>query len=143
MLLTLLPFLSQIVFHVILRQMPLYSNIEGRMIVCLLAQQHRSQFKSLHYLQRIFCWPLLLNWTTEVCSKGTGKRALIVAMANDLTNVVLAVVSHTLIPKICILGNMNRLQNLFGRLQTFLPQRVVMSGRLSCKFCAKLGFYWS
>ena len=36
--------------------------------------------------------PLILSWINEVCSDDTEKRALLVAMANDLAYVVQAVV---------------------------------------------------
>jgi hypothetical protein len=37
--------------------------------------------------------PLILSWINEICSGDTEKRALLVAMANDLAYVVQAVVS--------------------------------------------------
>ena len=37
--------------------------------------------------------PLILSWINEICSDDTEKRALLVAMANDLAYVVQAVVS--------------------------------------------------
>ena len=37
--------------------------------------------------------PLILSWINEICSSDTEKRALLVAMANDLAYVVQAVVS--------------------------------------------------
>jgi ACS family pantothenate transporter-like MFS transporter len=37
--------------------------------------------------------PLILSWINEICSADTEKRALLVAMANDLAYVVQAVVS--------------------------------------------------
>lgn len=37
--------------------------------------------------------PLILSWVNEICSADTEKRALLVAMANDLAYVVQAVVS--------------------------------------------------
>lgn len=36
--------------------------------------------------------PLILSWINEICSGDTEKRALLVAMANDLAYVVQAVV---------------------------------------------------
>lgn len=36
--------------------------------------------------------PLILSWINEICSADTEKRALLVAMANDLAYVVQAVV---------------------------------------------------
>jgi ACS family pantothenate transporter-like MFS transporter len=37
--------------------------------------------------------PLILSWINEICTADTEKRALLVAMANDLAYVVQAVVS--------------------------------------------------
>jgi ACS family pantothenate transporter-like MFS transporter len=37
--------------------------------------------------------PLILSWINEICSADTEKRAMLVAMANDLAYVVQAVVS--------------------------------------------------
>jgi ACS family pantothenate transporter-like MFS transporter len=39
--------------------------------------------------------PLILSWINEICSDDTEKRALLVAMANDLAYVVQAVVSSS------------------------------------------------
>lgn len=38
--------------------------------------------------------PLILSWINEICSDDTEKRALLVAMGNDLAYVVQAVVSR-------------------------------------------------
>lgn len=38
--------------------------------------------------------PLILSWINEICSDDTEKRALLVAMGNDLAYVVQAVVSY-------------------------------------------------
>ncbi|KAE8165227.1 major facilitator superfamily domain-containing protein [Aspergillus tamarii] len=67
------------VFCVLLRQMPLYENINGRMAV--------------YWLSNIGCGagPLILSWINEICSSDTEKRALIVGLANDLAYVVQAV----------------------------------------------------
>lgn len=40
--------------------------------------------------------PLILSWINEICSDDTEKRALLVAMGNDLAYVVQAVVSSSL-----------------------------------------------
>ncbi|KAE8378049.1 major facilitator superfamily domain-containing protein [Aspergillus bertholletiae] len=66
-------------FCVLLRQMPLYENINGRMAV--------------YWLSNIGCGagPLILSWINEICSADTEKRALIVGLANDLAYVVQAV----------------------------------------------------
>lgn len=37
--------------------------------------------------------PLILSWINEICSDDTEKRALLIAMANDLAYVVQAIVS--------------------------------------------------
>ncbi|KAJ5579703.1 uncharacterized protein N7459_005688 [Penicillium hispanicum] len=68
-----------LVFDVLLRQMPLYSNLKGRMAVYWLSQTGAG------------AGPLILSWINEICSADTEKRALIVAMANDLAYVVQAV----------------------------------------------------
>lgn len=39
--------------------------------------------------------PLILTWINEICSDDTEKRALIVALGNDLAYVVQAVVGST------------------------------------------------
>ncbi|CAM1502329.1 Fc.00g043130.m01.CDS01 [Cosmosporella sp. VM-42] len=68
-----------IIFCSLLRQMPLYSNIHGRM--------------ALYWLSQIGlgAGPLILTWINEICSADTEKRALLVGMANDLAYVVQAV----------------------------------------------------
>ncbi|KAJ5151310.1 uncharacterized protein N7482_010562 [Penicillium canariense] len=68
-----------IIFCALLLQMPLYSNIDGRMVV--------------YWLSNIGlgAGPLILSWTNEICSADTEKRALIVAMSNDFAYVVQAV----------------------------------------------------
>ncbi|KAJ5279833.1 allantoate permease [Penicillium angulare] len=68
-----------IVFCVLLRQMPLYTNIDGRMTVYWLSFIGTG------------AGPLILSWANEICSADTEKRALVVAMANDLAYVVQAV----------------------------------------------------
>ncbi|KAL2157232.1 hypothetical protein VTH06DRAFT_6272 [Thermothelomyces fergusii] len=69
----------QIVFAVILREMLLYENITGRMVV--------------YWLSRIGsgAGPLILSWINEICSDDTEKRAILVAAANDFAYVVQAV----------------------------------------------------
>ncbi|OJJ50431.1 hypothetical protein ASPZODRAFT_2118009 [Penicilliopsis zonata CBS 506.65] len=67
------------IFCLLMRQMPLYTNIPGRMAVYWLSE---------------IGWgagPLILSWINEICSADTEKRALIVAMANDLAYVVQAI----------------------------------------------------
>ncbi|XRM43794.1 hypothetical protein ABZX51_006949 [Aspergillus tubingensis] len=44
-----------------------------------------------HWSRRVGAGPLILSWINEICSADTEKRALIVAMANDLAYVVQAV----------------------------------------------------
>ncbi|KAL2823266.1 allantoate permease [Aspergillus cavernicola] len=68
-----------LVFCVLLRQMPLYTNITGRTAVYWLSSVG------------LGAGPLILSWINEICSDDTEKRALIVAMANDLAYVVQAV----------------------------------------------------
>ncbi|GKZ28969.1 hypothetical protein AbraIFM66950_002216 [Aspergillus brasiliensis] len=70
-----------LIMCVLLRQMPLYTNIPGRMAVYWLSNVG------------VGAGPLILSWINEICSADTEKRALIVAMANDLAYVVQAVVS--------------------------------------------------
>ncbi|KAL2145889.1 hypothetical protein VTI28DRAFT_5971 [Corynascus sepedonium] len=63
-------------FAIVLRQMPLYENINGRMIV--------------FWFSRIGggAGPLILSWINEICSDDTEKRAILVAAANDFAYVV-------------------------------------------------------
>ena len=70
-----------IIFAVVLRQMPLYSDIKGRKIV--------------YWLSNIGfgAGPLILSWINEICGGDTEKRALLVAAGNDFAYVVQAVVS--------------------------------------------------
>ncbi|POS69530.1 hypothetical protein DHEL01_v212076 [Diaporthe helianthi] len=68
-----------LVFSVLLRQMPLYENITGRMVVYWFSQIGNG------------AGPLILTWINEICSDDTEKRALIVALGNDLAYVVQAV----------------------------------------------------
>lgn len=66
-------------FSIAMRQMPLYSDIEGRKIVYWLSQLGFG------------AGPLILSWVNEICSDDTEKRALLVAAGNDLAYVVQAV----------------------------------------------------
>ncbi|KAK3335130.1 allantoate permease [Cercophora scortea] len=68
-----------LVFTVLMRQMPLYENIEGRKIVYWLSQIGFG------------AGPLIMTWISEICSDDTEKRALLVAMGNDFAYVVQAV----------------------------------------------------
>ncbi|KAH6892539.1 putative allantoate permease [Thelonectria olida] len=70
---------TTIIFLVLLRQMPLYDNINGRMAV--------------YWLSNIGlgAGPLILSWTNEICAADTEKRALLVGMSNDFAYVVQAV----------------------------------------------------
>ncbi|KAH6972289.1 major facilitator superfamily domain-containing protein [Ilyonectria sp. MPI-CAGE-AT-0026] len=68
-----------IILHALLLKMPLYTNITGRMAVYWLAYMG------------LGAGPLILSWINEICSADTEKRALLVAMANDLAYVVQAV----------------------------------------------------
>jgi hypothetical protein len=68
-----------LIFSIVMLKMPLYKDIHGRMIVYWLSQ---------------IGWgagPLILSWINEICSDDTEKRALLVAMGNDLAYVVQAV----------------------------------------------------
>ncbi|KAF5569534.1 transporter [Fusarium phyllophilum] len=69
-----------IVFNILLLNMPLYSNVDGRKVVYWLSNIGHG------------AGPLILSWINEICSADTEKRALIVAIANDLAYVVQAVV---------------------------------------------------
>ncbi|KAF4495287.1 transporter [Fusarium agapanthi] len=69
-----------IIFNIILLKMPLYSNVDGRKVVYWLGNIGHG------------AGPLILSWINEICSADTEKRALIVAIANDLAYVVQAVV---------------------------------------------------
>ncbi|KAG9853293.1 MFS general substrate transporter, partial [Aureobasidium melanogenum] len=67
------------IFHIALLKMPLYTDITGRMVVYWFANIGMG------------AGPLILSWINEICSADTEKRALLVAMANDLAYVVQAV----------------------------------------------------
>ncbi|SCV47298.1 related to transporter protein [Fusarium fujikuroi] len=69
-----------IIFNILLLNMPLYSNVDGRKVVYWLSKIGHG------------AGPLILSWINEICSADTEKRALIVAIANDLAYVVQAVV---------------------------------------------------
>ncbi|KAH0359669.1 MFS general substrate transporter, partial [Aureobasidium melanogenum] len=66
-------------FHIALLKMPLYTDITGRMVVYWFANIGMG------------AGPLILSWINEICSADTEKRALLVAMANDLAYVVQAI----------------------------------------------------
>ncbi|KAH8659763.1 allantoate permease [Xylariales sp. PMI_506] len=68
-----------LLFCILMLKMPLYSNIHGRMVVYWLSNIGSG------------AGPLILSWINEICSDDTEKRALLVAMANDLAYVVQAV----------------------------------------------------
>ncbi|KIV93566.1 hypothetical protein PV10_04772 [Exophiala mesophila] len=68
-----------LIFAVVLRQMPLYDNIQGRKVVYWLSQIGFG------------AGPLILSWINEICSADTEKRALLVAAGNDFAYVVQAV----------------------------------------------------
>ncbi|PCD26439.1 hypothetical protein AU210_012867 [Fusarium oxysporum f. sp. radicis-cucumerinum] len=69
-----------IIFNILLLNMPLYSNVDGRKVVYWLSNIGHG------------AGPLILSWINEICSADTEKRALIVAVANDLAYVIQAVV---------------------------------------------------
>ncbi|KAJ6076553.1 hypothetical protein N7499_008534 [Penicillium canescens] len=68
-----------LLMSVLLLKVPLYSDIKGRMAVYWLSNIGNG------------AGPLILSWINEICSDDTEKRALLVAMANDLAYVVQAV----------------------------------------------------
>ncbi|KAF3390692.1 Pantothenate transporter liz1 [Talaromyces pinophilus] len=68
-----------LLFSILLRQMPLYDNIHGRMVVFWLSNIGGG------------AGPLILTWINEICTADTEKRAITVALANDLAYVVQAV----------------------------------------------------
>ncbi|CAG8222838.1 unnamed protein product [Penicillium nalgiovense] len=70
---------TTIIFASLMMKMPFYTNIKGRMVI--------------YWLSNIGggAGPLILSWINEICSNDTEKRALLVAMANDLAYVVQAV----------------------------------------------------
>ncbi|TVY45481.1 Pantothenate transporter [Lachnellula occidentalis] len=69
----------QLIFSILLRQMPLYENIYGRKVVFWLSQIGNG------------AGPLILSWINEICSGDTEKRALLVAVGNDFAYIVQAV----------------------------------------------------
>ncbi|EPE08955.1 allantoate permease [Ophiostoma piceae UAMH 11346] len=66
-------------FGIILLRMPLYDDIEGRKHIYWLSEMGNG------------AGPLILIWINEICSADTEKRALLVAVANDLAYVVQAI----------------------------------------------------
>ncbi|KAJ5753881.1 uncharacterized protein N7511_008034 [Penicillium nucicola] len=68
-----------LLFSILLLKVPLYSDIKGRTAVYWLSNIGMG------------AGPLILSWINEICSDDTEKRALLVAMANDLAYVVQAV----------------------------------------------------
>ncbi|KAJ6188780.1 hypothetical protein N7519_003688 [Penicillium mononematosum] len=79
---------TTIIFASLMMKMPFYTNIKGRMVI--------------YWLSNIGggAGPLILSWINEICSNDTEKRALLVAMANDLAYVVQAVLERRL-PTLC------------------------------------------
>jgi hypothetical protein len=69
----------QLIFSIVLRQMPLYTDVHGRKVVYWLSQIGFG------------AGPLILSWINEICSSDTEKRALLVAAGNDFAYVVQAV----------------------------------------------------
>jgi MFS transporter, ACS family, pantothenate transporter len=69
----------QLIFSIVLRQMPLYDDVHGRKVVFWLSQIGFG------------AGPLILSWINEICSSDTEKRALLVAAGNDFAYVVQAV----------------------------------------------------
>ncbi|KAJ5518609.1 Major facilitator superfamily domain general substrate transporter [Penicillium expansum] len=70
---------AQLLFTVLMMKLPFYTNLKGRMAVYWLSNIGMG------------AGPLILSWINEICSDDTEKRALLVAMANDLAYVVQAV----------------------------------------------------
>ncbi|KAL6250938.1 hypothetical protein RBB50_001146 [Rhinocladiella similis] len=68
-----------LIFAIVLRQMPLYSDIYGRKVVYWMSQIGFG------------AGPLILSWINEICSDDTEKRAILVAAGNDFAYVVQAV----------------------------------------------------
>ncbi|KAM0820933.1 putative Major facilitator superfamily (MFS) profile domain-containing protein [Seiridium cardinale] len=68
-----------LIFSVVLLKMPLYDNIHGRAVVYWLSNLGFG------------AGPLILSWINEICSDDTEKRALLVAVGNDLAYVVQAI----------------------------------------------------
>ncbi|KIY01808.1 uncharacterized protein Z520_01946 [Fonsecaea multimorphosa CBS 102226] len=68
-----------LIFSVVLRQMPLYTDVYDRKVVYWLSQIGFG------------AGPLILSWINEICSSDTEKRALLVAAGNDFAYVVQAV----------------------------------------------------
>ncbi|KAM5354126.1 hypothetical protein ACJ41O_000776 [Fusarium nematophilum] len=69
-------------FDLMLLNMPLYSNVDGRMAAYWFGNIGHG------------AGPLILAWINEICSADTEKRALLVAVANDLAYVVQAIVPN-------------------------------------------------
>ncbi|OQE24638.1 hypothetical protein PENSTE_c007G09645 [Penicillium steckii] len=68
-----------LIISTLLLKIPLYSGMKGREAVYWLSKLGEG------------AGPLILSWINEICSEDTEKRALLVAMANDLAYVVQAV----------------------------------------------------
>ncbi|PVH82352.1 MFS general substrate transporter [Cadophora sp. DSE1049] len=68
-----------ILFAVLLRQLPLYSDLTQRKLVYWFSMIGNG------------AGPLILSWINEICSDDTEKRALLVAAGNDFAYVVQAV----------------------------------------------------
>ncbi|KAI8653102.1 MFS domain-containing protein [Fusarium keratoplasticum] len=71
-----------LIFNLLFLSMPLYSDIDSRMVVYWLSHIGHG------------AGPLILSWINEICSADTEKRALLVAVANDLAYVVQAIVPN-------------------------------------------------
>ncbi|KAJ5383467.1 hypothetical protein N7517_001378 [Penicillium concentricum] len=70
---------STLIFASLMMKMPFYTDLNSRTVI--------------YWLSNIGggAGPLILSWINEICSDDTEKRALLVAMANDLAYVVQAV----------------------------------------------------
>ncbi|KAL6365833.1 hypothetical protein LRP88_00411 [Fusarium phalaenopsidis] len=71
-----------LIFNLLFLSMPLYSDIDSRMVVYWLSHIGHG------------AGPLILSWINEICSADTEKRALLVAVANDLAYVVQAIMPN-------------------------------------------------
>ncbi|KAJ4322878.1 hypothetical protein N0V84_004642 [Fusarium piperis] len=73
---------TTLIFNLLFLSMPLYSDINARMVVYWFSHIGHG------------AGPLILSWINEICSADTEKRALLVAVANDLAYVVQAIMPN-------------------------------------------------
>ena len=72
---------------------------------------------------------MILSWINEICSADTEKRALLVAMGNDLAYVVQAVVSFFALREVAIITDAAQAPNFVWKTTAFPA--------------AKKGYLWS